>query len=356
MSENSPILNLPYIQPAQAQKHVTHNEAISALEMAIQLTLRSHVEAVPPSAPARGDRYVVPAGGAQNWNATDGDVAVWDGIGWNFFGPKEGWLAYSEANQSFLKFDGTVWDDLGLGDQVEVIGVNATADPINRLSVSSEASLFNNDGSGHQMKVNKAAATDTASLLFQTGFSGRAEMGTSGTDDFAIKVSDDGTSWTTAMQFDAMSGVASGGAVQSSAADTTAGKLARVEYTYGPQTCLGTVSQTGGVPTGALIERGSNANGEYVRFADGTQICWSPQFVENVDTAIGALFRSSPVTWTYPASFSTFPALLQGRQNNATGYWTVLGQSWRTNATACAMSYEAVDGRIINFGAIGRWF
>lgn len=36
---------------------------------------------------------------------------------------------------------------------------------------------------------------------------------------------------------------------------------------------LGTVSESGGVPTGAVIERGSNANGEYVRIVDGTQIC-----------------------------------------------------------------------------------
>lgn len=37
---------------------------------------------------------------------------------------------------------------------------------------------------------------------------------------------------------------------------------------------VGTVAQSGGVPTGAIIERGSNANGAYVRLADGTQICW----------------------------------------------------------------------------------
>jgi hypothetical protein len=36
---------------------------------------------------------------------------------------------------------------------------------------------------------------------------------------------------------------------------------------------LGAVSETSGVPTGAVINRGSNANGEYTRFADGTQIC-----------------------------------------------------------------------------------
>lgn len=41
---------------------------------------------------------------------------------------------------------------------------------------------------------------------------------------------------------------------------------------YHANTILGTVSEDSGTPTGAVIERGSNANGEYVRFADGTQI------------------------------------------------------------------------------------
>lgn len=41
---------------------------------------------------------------------------------------------------------------------------------------------------------------------------------------------------------------------------------------YDTNHIVGTVSQSGGVPTGAIIERGSNANGEYTRWADGTQI------------------------------------------------------------------------------------
>lgn len=44
---------------------------------------------------------------------------------------------------------------------------------------------------------------------------------------------------------------------------------------YKRSNILGTVSQSGGVPTGAIIERGSNANGSYVRLADGTQECWT---------------------------------------------------------------------------------
>ena len=38
----------------------------------------------------------------------------------------------------------------------------------------------------------------------------------------------------------------------------------------------------GGVPTEAIIERGSNANGEYVRFADGTQICTNRVVINRV--------------------------------------------------------------------------
>lgn len=46
---------------------------------------------------------------------------------------------------------------------------------------------------------------------------------------------------------------------------------------YNKTNIVGTVSQSAGVPTGAIIERGSNANGEYVRWADGTQECWTNQ-------------------------------------------------------------------------------
>jgi hypothetical protein len=66
--------------------------------------------------------------------------------------------------------------------------------------------LLNHAGAGHQLKLNKAAATDTASLLFQTGFGGRAEMGTTGSDDFSVKVSADGSAFFTAFEADGATG------------------------------------------------------------------------------------------------------------------------------------------------------
>ncbi len=70
------------------------------------------------------------------------------------------------------------------------------------------------------------------------------------------------------------------------------------EY-YSQRSILGTVSMSGGVPTGAIIERGSNANGEYVRFADGTQICWKYGITL---TQISSTHIST--TWTFPAAFT----------------------------------------------------
>jgi len=68
------------------------------------------------------------------------------------------------------------------------VGINATADTTNRLTVAAPATLFNHAGGGHQIKINKASAGATASLLHQDNYAGRAEMGLAGNDDFSIKV------------------------------------------------------------------------------------------------------------------------------------------------------------------------
>ena len=53
MSDSSALLSLPYLMPAQAQKHVTHNEAIRMLDVFVQLTVEGFGATVPPVAPDR---------------------------------------------------------------------------------------------------------------------------------------------------------------------------------------------------------------------------------------------------------------------------------------------------------------
>ena len=207
MPDETTILSLPLILPAQAQKHVTHNEAIAALDLIVQLAVIDRTLTTAPALPALGDRHIVAVGATGPWVGQEGRIALYTATGWQFTQPLAGWQAHVLAEGQTAVFDGLVWEALSDGPlTVTQLGVSATADATNRLSVSSPAVLLNHAGAGHQLKLNKAAAGNTASLLFQTGFGGRAEMGTAGSDDFSVKVSADGATWFTALESEAASG------------------------------------------------------------------------------------------------------------------------------------------------------
>ena len=206
MSDQTPNLSLPFIMPAQAQKHVTHNEAIELLDLIVQLTLESTTETTPPATPAEGESWAIPADSTGDWTGRDGQISTWRGGGWLFVAPQDGWSAWVRDISEIQVLSDGVWVTKGAVPEMQnlpMVGVNATADVTNRLSVASDATLLNNVGAGHQLKINKAAVTDTASLLYQSGWSGRAEMGLSGDDNFSIKVSADGGTWDSAIAIDA---------------------------------------------------------------------------------------------------------------------------------------------------------
>ena len=207
MPDDTPLLSLPLLQPAQAQKHVTHNEALRLLDLLTQLAVADRSRTTPPPLPAEGDRHLVasPASGA--WQGQEGRIAAfWDGD-WIFLAPRPGWRLWVMAEQTALAFDGSGWVALAqTPETLPRLGISATADAVNRLALSAPATLFNHAGQGHQLKINKAAPAQTASLLFQTAFSGRAEMGLAGSDAFAIRVSANGTAFTTALSVDPATG------------------------------------------------------------------------------------------------------------------------------------------------------
>src|SRR5262245_18934383 len=206
--DTSPNLTLPYIVAAQAQKHVTHNEAIRALDALVQLMVLDKDLASPPGSPADGNRYIVAAGPTGAWAGQAGKVAAWQDGAWAFLAPREGWFAWVADEDKVYVYGGAVWAELvaNPGSGAPTWGVNATADTTNRLAVRSTASLFDNVGGRHQQKINKNAAGDTASTLYQTNYSGRAEFGLAGDDNFHVKVSADGSTWKEALVIDRATG------------------------------------------------------------------------------------------------------------------------------------------------------
>ena len=205
-------LSLPCLMPGQAQKHITHNEALQALDGLVQPVAVSRTATVPPSLPLEGEAYLVPAGAAGDWAGHADELASWQLGGWSFFDPAPGWQVWCIDEQALLVFDAGKWTPLmALGDALGQLGVNATPDSTNRLAVSAHATLFNHAGAGHQLKLNKATSTDTVSQLFQTNWSGRAELGLAGDDSFRIKVSSDGALWHDAVTVSPATGTVSVG-------------------------------------------------------------------------------------------------------------------------------------------------
>lgn len=207
---DTPLIGLPLLEASQAQKHVTHNEALLLLDAMVHLAVISRALAAPPGSPADGDRYLVAASATGDWLGHSGHIAFHEAGAWRFAIPKAGWRLWVAAESLFLLFDGTLWIDLRDFNELQnmgLLGVNTSADAANKLSVASANILFTHVGAGQRVKINKNAAGDTASLLYQTGFSGRAEIGTAGDDDFHFKVSPDGSAWNESFLINRTSGL-----------------------------------------------------------------------------------------------------------------------------------------------------
>jgi len=132
------------------------------------------------------------------------------------------------------------------------------------------------------------------------------------------------------------------------------------EEIYHTGNLLGTVSQSGGVPTGAVIEAGSNANGSYTKFADGTMICARTDLnAADINNSVGAIYISSAdSTWNYPATFISKPTV-SGARTALTGAWVVSGSGGSNNAqVGLRLAKQSAFASSLNFevSAIGRWF
>lgn len=198
-------LKLPYILPSQAQKHVTHNEALRMLDAIVQLSVLSRTITQPPPNPTEGSRYLVPEQGEELWSGQDNNLAAYIDGEWFFFAPQAGWQAYIIEEQLQQLFDGHKWLTPEI-NSVKMIGVNTSADDINRLAVASDACLLSHAGAGHQLKLNKNSSEHTASLLFQSNWSGFAEMGLAGENNFSIKIADDNGHWRQVLRTDRSTG------------------------------------------------------------------------------------------------------------------------------------------------------
>jgi len=201
---------------AQAQKHVTVNQALDVLDCLTQLAVRSRGLNEPPTGAEEGERYLVAADAGGDWSGHDGKVVIFQAGQWVVHAPQPGWRVWIEDEGQLFIHDGEDWMPLpppAALPQVELLGVGTAADAVNPLAVKANKALFTakavaEGGDGDfRYTINKEASGNTLSLLLQSGYSGRAELGLVGSDDISLKVSADGSNWLEALVVDRASGL-----------------------------------------------------------------------------------------------------------------------------------------------------
>lgn len=193
-------LALPFLQPGQALKTITHNEALQRLDAGLYLSCSDMTASEIPTTPADGTVIILSADFLVTDAQQAGDIGVFQNDSWHWFKPVTGWTIWDVSGETLRVFNGVDWIapmSNTLPDNLPYIGLNTSAAPHQRLAVASPSSLFTHEGASHRLTVNRAAEADTASLVFQTNYSGGAEIGLTGEDGFSLKTSADGANWTT---------------------------------------------------------------------------------------------------------------------------------------------------------------
>ena len=215
-------LGLPYLAAGQLQKHVTLNEALTRLDALTQTAVVSRTVTAQPAAPADGALYILPSDATgPDWGGrAAGSLMRAEAGGWIAVPAPDGLLAVVLDSDEVLVCRAGVWASVSAGTAEPVtvlqnltrLGVNTEADAANVFAARLNKALWTaleseNGGDGDlRFTFNKQGASDVLSLLFQSGWGGRAELGLVGDDDLRLKVSADGETWREAFSVDRQTG------------------------------------------------------------------------------------------------------------------------------------------------------
>ncbi len=207
------------------------------------------------------------------------------------------------------------------------VGIGTSADPLNPLSVYGASALFN--GANFSFTINKSAPTNTASLLFQDGFSARAQIGLLGSDNFSFKVSPNGSTYSTALAFDAATGAPTFGNARTAVSDAAYAVLTtdrEVAYTAITAARVVTLPSAASFPAGhplVIVDEGGA--------------------VSQTNTLTVAVAGSDTISGRTSARIGTAFGFMR-LVSDGVSKWTVIGRSINILALTSSATYTPTPG------------
>ena len=107
--------------PAGARKHVTVNESLRRLDALVLLAIEDKDATAPPGSPSDGARYIPAATATGAWSGKENTVAHYVDGAWEFYTPREGFIAYVRDEDVFYLHNGSAWVTLASGLAVDNI-------------------------------------------------------------------------------------------------------------------------------------------------------------------------------------------------------------------------------------------
>ncbi|MBZ6383123.1 DUF2793 domain-containing protein [Sphingomonas sanguinis] len=109
MVTETPRWTLPLLEAGQAQKEITHNEALSLLDLIVQPCVEAVGLNVPPGVPQLGQAWIIGPQPTGAWAGHAAALTGWTDGGWRFLAPREGMGVWSRAEQCRSEWDGNAW-------------------------------------------------------------------------------------------------------------------------------------------------------------------------------------------------------------------------------------------------------
>ena len=135
MNEITRRFAFPYIMPAQAQKHVPHNQALHDLDILIHASAIDDTRSTPPTDAVEGDCHIIGADAVGDWAGRDGEIALMqDGV-WRFIRPQTGLLVWVQATQTLKVYHAGDWQPV-IGNTSSGTGTGADGLSAYELAVS----------------------------------------------------------------------------------------------------------------------------------------------------------------------------------------------------------------------------
>jgi hypothetical protein len=122
MPDITPRMKFPYLASGQAQKEVTHNEALLIADMLVQPVVEALAHTTVPTTPQIGQCWIVGMGSVGDWSGKDDTLACWTEGGWRFFVPFEGMSVWSIADSMQAQWRGGSWAKGSINAQTYSVG------------------------------------------------------------------------------------------------------------------------------------------------------------------------------------------------------------------------------------------